>query len=137
MGVKEAVRILVLRRLVDDKVALSILEMALLKNMSPSDISRALGVKKSYVKSNVYVFVKAAGDHVRAADLLRKALPIVMGIDPVVFGAPGRMYRCRLCLKDFTVNLRDSQSRMNHVKQSHRDVVEKYINSVVNAISRV
>jgi hypothetical protein len=136
MGVKEAVRILVLRRLVDDKVALSVLEMALLKNMSPSEISTALGVKRSYVKSNVYMFVKAAGDQVIATELLRKALPIVMGINPVVFGAPGRMYRCRLCLKDFTVNLRDSQSRMNHVKQSHRDIVEKYVNSVVEAISR-
>ena len=136
MGVKEAVRILVLRRLVNDSVTLSILEMALLKNMSPSEISMALGVKRSYVKSNVYVFVKVAGDHFKATALLRKALPVVMGVNPVILNMAGRMYRCKLCSKDFSVSLRDVQSRLNHVKQAHRDIVDKYVNSVIEAISR-
>jgi hypothetical protein len=136
MGVKEAVRVLVLRRLVDDNVALSVLEMSLLKNMSPSEIAAALGARRSYVKNSVYTFVKVAGGHVRATEILKKALPVVMGIDPVVFGPPGRMYRCKLCLKDFIVNLRGAQSRLNHVKQIHRGAVEKYVNMVVEAASK-
>ena len=133
-NLRKAVEYLVIRRLAGNNEELEALRLAIVEGMSPSEVSKKLGVPRASVKTAVYAFEKIVGDHRKATEVLKTFLPAVMKIQPVMKVYYGKEYVCVLCgLKGVAyVNIR--KAKLMHIKQAHKDLIDKYVDEVMAGV---
>jgi predicted DNA-binding protein (UPF0251 family) len=131
MGLKQALEFMVARRLANNNEELEVLRLALVENVSPSEVARRLGVSKPLVRTTVYTFGKAVGDPYKAAKVVEMFLPMVMEIQPIVKTFYGKEYLCTVCGLKGVANVSIFKARLMHVKMSHKDLVSKYVDEIL------
>jgi hypothetical protein len=134
MGLRQALEFMVARRLAGNDIELQILRLALVEHLSPSEIAHRLNVRKSLVRSTVYMFKKSAGDPYAAEEIVRKFLPVIMKIKPVIRTYYWKEYRCEVCGASSTVIFDIHKARLTHIRKSHMDLVYKYVNDVLREV---
>jgi hypothetical protein len=136
MGVKEAVRFLVKRRLAGDERTIKAIEMMLIRAMSPSEVEKALGVSRTNIKSKILQFTTNLGSSTKAAIVVKHALPVVMSIEPIIVDVDRFSFRCKLCNKVSTIGVRNVQPKLNHIEIYHKGLVNDYTEMVLKKLKQ-
>jgi len=136
MGIKEAVRFLVKRRLAGDEKTMKTIEMVYLRNASPSEVESVLGVRKTNIKSKILQFAQCLGNSTKAAIVVKHTLPVVMGIEPIIVDVDRFTFRCKLCNKVSTIGVRNVQPKLNHIEIYHKGLVNDYTEMVLKKIKQ-
>lgn len=136
MGIKEAVRFLVKRRLAGDEKTMKAIEMVFLRNASPSEVESVLGVRKTNIKSKILQFAQYLGNSTKAAIVVKHTLPVVMGIEPIIVDVDRFTFRCKLCNKVSTIGVRNVQPKLNHIEIYHKGLVNDYTEMVLKKIKQ-
>jgi hypothetical protein len=136
MGVKEAVRFLVKRRLAGDERTIKAIEMMFIGGMSPSEVEKALGVSRTNIKSKILQFAQHLGNSTKAAIVVKHALPIVMGIEPIIVDVDKLSFKCKLCNKVSVIGVRNVQPKLNHIEIYHKGLVNDYTEIVLKKLKQ-
>jgi hypothetical protein len=136
MGVKEAVRFLVKRRLAGDERTIKAIEMMLIRAMSPSEVEKALGVSRANIKGKILQFTTNFGSSTKAAIVFKHALPVVMSIEPIIVDVDRFSFRCRLCNRVSVIGVRNVQPKLNHIDIYHKGLVNDYTEMVLKKLKQ-
>jgi len=143
MGVKAAVRYLVLKRLSNNELALAVLKK-LAEGESPSRVAAELGLHKDSVRS----FVSRVGEKlcggIKVQTLLRVVLPALDAIQPVVDNDHGVLV-CRICGErvyphngnGHNVRIAQHAAMESHILRHHPGVVERAVAKVASEAKRI
>jgi hypothetical protein len=137
MGIKEAIMFLVKRRLAGDERTIKAIEMILLMGMSPSEVEKALGVPRTNIKNKILQFTHNLGNSTKATIVVKHALPIVMGIEPIIVDVDKLSFKCRLCNKVSVIGVRHVQPKLNHIDIYHKGLVNDYTEIVLKKLKQV
>lgn len=129
MGLAQLIEYLVLLRLSNNTAGIRAAEMYFVRNMSPSEIARRLGVTKDAVRGYVLRVLEKAGSHRAAAAGLKLVLPHIGKVKPIVRRS-GSIYTCELCGYS---NAHPSTTAV-HVMVSHGDALEQAARMVVEVV---
>jgi hypothetical protein len=134
MGIKEAVRFLVKRRLAGDERTIKAIEMVFISSMSPSDVEKATGVSRTNIKSKILQFTQYLGNSTKAAIVVKHVLPVVMGIEPIIVDVDRFSFKCKLCNNVSTIGVRTVQPKLNHIEIYHKGLVNDYTEMVLKKL---
>jgi hypothetical protein len=137
MSLINVVSYIIKRRLAGDYKFLKSIEMLYLRNMSPSDVSRELGIPKNNIRSNMQSLLNILNNHIKTAAVVRYLLPIVNDIDPIIVDVGPSLFRCKICNKEYRVGVRSMQPRLNHIESYHRGLVEDYTKIALKRLKHI
>jgi hypothetical protein len=136
MGVKEAVRFLVKRRLAGDERTIKAIEMIFIRGMSPSEVEKALGVSRTNIKSKILQFTQHLGNSTKAAIVVKHALHVVMSIEPIIVDVDKMSFKCRLCNRVSVIGVRNVQPKLMHIDIYHKGLVNDYTDMVLKKLKQ-
>ncbi len=128
-AVNAIARYLVMKRLINDVIALLAIKEYLLDGYSPSAIAFKYKTSKFKVRGHIQRVIDKAGNYRIAARILERLYPLVMSVEPVMLRSGNRVF-CTLC----NVHLRPSDAE-SHLKKKHKEFINMVIRTVVAGAS--
>ena len=126
MGLYELVEYLVRLKLVGHEKVLCAL--ALKSQGAPwSEIYEKCDVDKNVVRAYLTRSMEKVGNMNKALIIIKYVVPLLSDIKPIVIDN-----KCTIC----NTNLYHTQVALAHLRYRHRDIVEKYVDEVIERLAR-
>ncbi|MEM0504694.1 MAG: hypothetical protein QXT01_00480 [Sulfolobales archaeon] len=123
-------RYMVMKRLINDVVALLAIKEYLLDGSSPSAIAFKYKTSKFKVRGHIQRVIDKAGNYRNATKILERLYPQVMSVEPVMLRSGSRIL-CTLC--NTYVRPSDAES---HLRKKHKEFINAVIYKVVTSAVR-
>jgi hypothetical protein len=126
------VRYLVIKKLINDVVALVAIKEYLIDGESPSVIAFKYRTSKFKVRGHIQRVIDKAGNYRVATKVVEVVYPHIASIEPVMLRSGGRVL-CMLC----NTYLRASDAE-SHLRKKHKEFINNIVRNITNiVISRV
>ncbi|MEM0453638.1 MAG: hypothetical protein QXO98_03180 [Sulfolobales archaeon] len=120
---------MVMKRLINDVVALLAIKEYLLDGSSPSAIAFKYKTSKFKVRGHIQRVIDKAGNYRIATKILERLYPQIMSVEPVMLRSGNRIL-CTLC--NTYVRPSDAES---HLRKKHKEFINTVIRNVITGTS--
>lgn len=123
-------RYLIIKRLVNDVVALLSIKEYLIDGASPSTIAFKYKTSKFKIRGYIQRIIDKAGNYKVATKMVEQLYPHIMSIEPIMLRSGGRVI-CTLC--NSYVRANDCEQ---HLRRKHKELLNEIIHSVIARVYR-
>jgi hypothetical protein len=122
---------LILKVLADKEEVVKALYDYFVEGASPSTIATRYGLSKHQIRGYVQRIMEKTGSGTKARVLMKYTIPIIIKIKPITKKVNGSIAVCGLCNEELPIQVIE-----DHVRKKHANVVNEYVNSVIEVLRK-
>jgi hypothetical protein len=130
-GLASVLEYLVLKMLAGKEEVVKALYDYFVEEGSPSTIATKYGLSKHQIRGYVQRIMEKTGSGIKARVLMKYTIPIIIKIKPVTKKVNGSVAICGLCNEELPIQIIE-----DHIKKKHTDIVNEYVNSVIEVLRK-